>query len=194
MPIRSVANDEASTRCQARVVVSGVTANQASTITKSPERIIQGRWYQAASIPRRPPDTPIVSREAATAQSQLSDPDRADVCHQRVAQSSLLEIAQCLGVAIKLLLIESRGLLEYGGRVGGRSALLLEVSETLAEGKMTGQLDKANEIAALSATVAVKEIFAGVDIERRSGFWMQGTESDELVAVSGGPGGPMLLS
>ncbi|HEY6369607.1 MAG TPA: hypothetical protein VIX37_03445 [Candidatus Sulfotelmatobacter sp.] len=59
---------------------------------------------------------------------------------------------------------------------------------------MTGQLDKAKEIAALSATVTVKEIFAGVDIERRAGFWMQGTESDELVAVSGGPGGPMLLS
>jgi hypothetical protein len=49
MPIRSVANNEASTRCQARVVVVGVTANQASRITKSPERIIQGRWYQAAN-------------------------------------------------------------------------------------------------------------------------------------------------
>src|SRR6266481_7185624 len=97
----------------------------------------------------------------------------------KIAQSSLLKIVQCLEVAIELLLIESGCLLEHGGRVGGRSALLLEVSETLAEGKMTGQLDKANEIAALSATVAVKEIFAGVDIERRSGFWMQGTESDE---------------
>jgi len=58
---------------------------------------------------------------------------------------------------------------------------------------MTGQLDKAKEIAALAATVTVKEILAGVDIERRSGFWMQGTESDELVAVSGGPGDPILL-
>src|SRR6266481_6191331 len=111
-----------------------------------------------------------------------------------IVQSSLFQIVPRLQVGIELLLIESGGLLEHGGRVGGRSALLLEVSETLAEGKMTGQLDKANEIAALSATVAVKEIFAGVDIERRSGFWMQGTESDELVAVSGGPGGPMLLS
>jgi hypothetical protein len=58
---------------------------------------------------------------------------------------------------------------------------------------MTGQLDKAKEIAALAATVTVKEIFAVIDIERRAGFRMQGTESDELVAVSGGPGGPMLL-
>jgi hypothetical protein len=58
---------------------------------------------------------------------------------------------------------------------------------------MTGQLDKAKEIAALTATVTVKEIFAGVDIERRASFRMKGTESDELGAVSGGPGGPMLL-
>ncbi len=41
--------------------------------------------------------------------------------------------------------------------------------------------------------MTVKEILAGVDIERRAGFRMQGTESDELGAVSGGPGGPMLL-
>src|SRR6266403_3251108 len=58
---------------------------------------------------------------------------------------------------------------------------------------MAGQLNKANQIAALAATVTVKEILAGVDIERRSGFWVQGTESDELGAVSGGPGDPMLL-
>ena len=58
---------------------------------------------------------------------------------------------------------------------------------------MTGQLDKAKEIAALSATVTVREVLAGVDIERRAGFRMQGTESDELVAVSGGPGDPILL-
>src|SRR5271169_7208786 len=58
---------------------------------------------------------------------------------------------------------------------------------------MTGQLDKAKEIAALAATVTVKEIFAGIDIERRAGFRMKGTESDELGAVRGGPGDPILL-
>src|SRR6267143_2356459 len=58
---------------------------------------------------------------------------------------------------------------------------------------MAGQLDKANQIAALAATVTVKEVLAGVDIERRSGFWVQGTESDELGSVRGGPGDPVLL-
>ena len=87
-----------------------------------------------------------------------------------IVQSALFQIVQRLGVAIELLLIESGGLLEHSSRVGGRSALLLEVSEALAEGQMAGQLDKAKEIAALAATVAVKEIFAGVDIEGRSGF------------------------
>src|SRR5271167_3354457 len=97
----------------------------------------------------------------------------------RIAQSSLLKITPCLGVAFELLLIENRGLLEHGGRVGWKNALLLEVSNTLAKGQMTGQLDKANEIATLAATVTVEKIFASVDIERRPGFRMQGTESNE---------------
>src|ERR1700747_3226133 len=58
---------------------------------------------------------------------------------------------------------------------------------------MAGQLDKAKEIAALAATVTVKEIFAGIDVERRAGFRMKGTESDELGAVRGGLGDPILL-
>ena len=45
---------------------------------------------------------------------------------------------------------------------------------------MAGQLDKANQIAALAAAVAVEDIFARVDIERGPGFLVQRTESDEL--------------
>ena len=112
----------------------------------------------------------------------------------RIAQSSLLKITQRLRVAIQLLLIEGSGLLEYISRVSGKSALLLEISDTLAKGQMTGQLDKANEIAALAATVTVKEILAGIDIERRPGFRMQWTESNEFGAESDRPGGPTLLS
>ena len=89
-----------------------------------------------------------------------------------IVQSALLQIAQRLRVAIELLLIEGGGSLEHISRVGGRSILLLEVGEAFAERQMTRQLDKAKEIAALAATMTVKEIFAGVDIERRVGFLM----------------------
>src|SRR5207237_1659261 len=83
-----------------------------------------------------------------------------------IVQSALLQILQRLGVPIELLLIKSGGLLKHGGRIGWRSTVLLEVSEALAEGQLAGQLDKAQEIAAaLAATVAVEEIFAGVDVE-----------------------------
>ena len=51
-----------------------------------------------------------------------------------IVQSSLLKISQCLRVAFELLLIERGGSLEYSGRVGCKSALLVEISETLAEG------------------------------------------------------------
>ena len=71
--------------------------------------------------------------------------------------------------------------------------MLLEVSEALAKRQMAGQLDKAQEIATLAATVAVEKIFAGVDIERRADFRVQGTAADELAAVASRPGNPVLL-
>ena len=121
----------------------------------------------------------------------IADPQFFD--QNRIAESSLRKIAPRFGVVIELLLIEDGDLLEYGGRVCGRSALLLEVDEALLEGQTVGQLDKTNQIAALAAAVAVEEIFAGVDIKRRVGFRMQRTESDELRAVADGSGDPILM-
>ena len=54
----------------------------------------------------------------------------------RIAQSALRKIALRFSEAMELLLIEGGGLLEHGGGVAGRSALLFEVGETLAERKM----------------------------------------------------------
>src|SRR5215472_19376798 len=104
-----------------------------------------------------------------------------------IMQSALLQITPRLGVAIELVLIKGGGLFEHGGSVGWRSTVLLEVSEALAKRQMAGQLDKAQEIATLAATMAVEEIFAGVDIERR------GAEANELAAVASRPGNPVLL-
>src|SRR5213593_4080437 len=115
---------------------------------------------------------------AQTAAGGVANPQFLD--RGGIVQSALLEIVKCLGVAIELVLIESGGLLQHGGRIGGRSTELLKVSETLAEGQMAEQLDKAQQIAALAAAVTVEEIFAGVDIERRPGFRVQRTEADKL--------------
>ena len=49
------------------------------------------------------------------------------------------------------------------------------------EGDAKIQLGKANEVAAPSATVAEEEILGSIDIERRTCFPMQETESDELL-------------
>src|SRR5689334_4826567 len=84
-------------------------------------------------------------------------------------QSALLEIVECLRIAIKLVLIESGGLLQHRGRIDGRSTALLKVGEALAKRQVAGQLDKAEQIAALTAAVTVEEIFASVDIERGPG-------------------------
>ena len=83
----------------------------------------------------------------------------------RIVKSALLQIVPRLGVALELLLIKGGGLLEHGGRIGGRNTVLFEVGEALAERQLARQLDKAQQIAALTTTVAVEEIFANVDKE-----------------------------
>jgi hypothetical protein len=57
---------------------------------------------------------------------------------------------------------------------------------------MTGSLNKANQVAALAAAVAVEDIFADVDIERGPGLLVQQTESDELGSARR-PARPVLL-
>ena len=111
-----------------------------------------------------------------------------------ILQSALVEITHRFGVVIELLSIESGRLLEDSGdRVVGRSGLSLQVGEALAEGQVAGQLDKANQVAALAAAVAVEEIFAGIDVERRPRFGVQRTKPDKLGTATGRLTGPVPL-
>ena len=111
-----------------------------------------------------------------------------------ILQSALVEITHRSGVVIELLAIESGRLLkDSGDRVVGISGLLLQVGEALAEGQVAGQLDKSNQVATPAAAVAVEEIFAGIDVERRPGFGVQGTEPDKLGTATGRLTGPVLL-
>ncbi len=72
-----------------------------------------------------------------------------------ILQSALVEITHRFGVVIELLSIERGGLLEDSGdRVVCRTGLLLQVSEALAEGQVAGQLDKANQVAALPSAMS----------------------------------------
>src|SRR5215471_1672545 len=103
--------------------------------------------------------------------------DEADI-----VQATLVEVLECLSVARKLGLIESYRLLqEFGLGVEDGGEFLSEVGDGLRKGKIKIQLGKANEVVAPSATVAEKEILRRVDIERGTGFRMQGAESDELL-------------
>src|SRR5256884_9926834 len=80
--------------------------------------------------------------------------------------------------------------LERGGGIGWRSTVLLEVSEALTEGQLAGPLNKAQEIAALTTTVAVEKIFLGVYIEGGTGFRGSGTEAEEPGGMTGRPEDP----
>ena len=113
-----------------------------------------------------------MSGEMPAQASARSVADAQVLNRARIMQSALFEIMPCLGVTMELLLIEDGRLLEHNSRIGCSSVVLLEVSEALAERQLARQLDKTQQIAALTATVAIEEIFASVDIEGGAGLWV----------------------
>jgi hypothetical protein len=60
--------------------------------------------------------------------------------------------------------------------------------------ELEGKLDKANEVAAAAAAVAVKDILGCIDIERGMSLAVQRTESHEFVPGTNRPGDPMVPS
>src|ERR1019366_5461928 len=117
----------------------------------------------------------MTAKNPAGSVTDLKVPDQVGIM-----QPALVEIEHRFGVLIELLLIESRSLFEHVGGTGLRSGLRVQTGKTLAERQTARQLHKANQIAAPAAAVAVENILARVDIERRPGLFVQWTESDDL--------------
>jgi hypothetical protein len=73
-------------------------------------------------------------------------------------------------MAVELELVKSGGFFQHVGIDRRWRELPLEIGDALAERQTLGQLDQADQVAAAAATVAVEEILASIDIERRAGF------------------------
>src|ERR1700676_1911827 len=95
-----------------------------------------------------------------------------------IVNSAPVEIAHRFGVIVESLSIKSGSLFQHRGGIDCGTGLRIEAGKALAERQMPGQLDKANQIATLATAVAVENILARVDIERRPGLLVQRTESD----------------
>src|SRR5215475_14519247 len=95
----------------------------------------------------------------------------AQLMDQRnVVNSAPVKITQGLGIAVELLLIKCSRSFKHSSRIvclNWGSTLSLEVGHSLTERQMAGQLHKANEIPALTATMTIEKIFAGINVERR---------------------------
>ena len=98
-------------------------------------------------------------------------------------KSTLMQVAQRLGIVIQLLLIEGGRLLAQRGRISLCTSLWIQAGEALRERHAAGKLEEAKQIAALAASVAVEDILVRVDIERGPGFLMQRTEANILPAT-----------
>src|SRR5215472_19324457 len=69
---------------------------------------------------------------------------------------------------------------------------LFQMGHTLAEGQMVEEFDKADQVAALPAAVAVEQILTGIDGERRVCFPMQGTQPYQLQPSAGAMSTPVV--
>jgi hypothetical protein len=94
-------------------------------------------------------------------------------------------------MAMELYLVEGGGSLEHP-RISSRSNLLPQMGQGFPEGEMPRKFHKANQVAAALTAVAVEQIFAGVDIERRPGVRVQRTKSGELLSRADAASGPVV--
>ena len=62
------------------------------------------------------------------------------------------------------------------------------------EREIEGKLDKANEVAAAAAAVAVEDILGGIDVEGWVSVRMQRTQADELLMSADGSCRPAMPS
>src|SRR5207253_10029161 len=63
----------------------------------------------------------------------------------------------------------------------------------LLERQMQGELDEANQVATPPTAMAIKEVLAGVDVERGMRFPVQGAQSHELQLIPGASSLPVAL-
>jgi hypothetical protein len=66
------------------------------------------------------------------------------------------------------------------------------MGDTVAERYMQEKLDKANQIAAATAPVALEQILADIDVEGRAAFLVQGTQPHKLLPETGAARGPVV--
>ena len=81
-----------------------------------------------------------------------------------IPQAPLVEVLDRFPVAVELELVEGGGLVQQLG-LAAEEYLLFQMSDGLLEAEAEIQLHKANKVAAASATVAVEQVFASIDVE-----------------------------
>src|SRR3989442_6185488 len=109
-----------------------------------------------------------------------------------ILQAPLREVVRAFRMVVELKVVESGRLIQQPSG-GGSGHQLLQSCDALPEGEMQRKLDKANQVASAPAAVAVKQILAGVDVERRARFLVQGTQSHELLPLAGAAADPVAL-
>src|SRR4051812_4856447 len=76
---------------------------------------------------------------------------------------------------------------------GKRIQFLLQIGHGMAKRKVLRQFDETDQVAAEATAMAVEQILARVDIERRMVLAMEGTESHELLPVEAARERPVVL-
>ena len=109
-----------------------------------------------------------------------------------ITDSSLPQILGRFRMTVKLRLVKAGGVVEQLGVVS-ESEAVLQIGDGLLEGEALGKLHKANQVPAASTAVAVEEILAGIDVERRAGIGVQRAQSHELFARTHAASGPVAL-
>ena len=93
--------------------------------------------------------------------------------------TALGQVIHAFAMTMQLELVEAGSTSE---QLRSGSQFLRQVRDTLAEGEMVREFDKADKVATAPTAVTVEQVFLRVDVEGRMSVLMQRTESRELGA------------
>jgi hypothetical protein len=101
-------------------------------------------------------------------------------------QASAVQVVHGFAVLAELALVETDSLPKDLIFARLRQAeFLVQMNNGFVKSEIEVKLDKANKVTAAAAAVAVEDIFACVDVERRMAFRMQWTQTNELLGANG---------
>jgi len=100
---------------------------------------------------------------AQAAARSISEPQFTE--DSRIPKPPLMKVVESLLMAVQLVLVKSHGIVEQVVVAGDLGQFLLEARDAVMERQVEVDLHESNQIAAVSAAMAIEQVLRRIDME-----------------------------